>query len=121
MNLSFSEMLFLFLLALIIFGPRKLPEIGRQVGKVLAEFRRANSEFKAQLETEMRKIEAEEAAGKMTIDKADMDVPVLKEAVVAPSAEPLAASGTPDSPAQLGLPLGNEVEVTPEAARTPNA
>jgi sec-independent protein translocase protein TatB len=59
MNLGFSEMAFIFLLALIIFGPKKLPEIGRQIGKVLAEFKRASNEFKWQLESEMRQIEAE--------------------------------------------------------------
>jgi sec-independent protein translocase protein TatB len=64
MNLGFPEMLFIFLLALIIFGPKKLPEIGRQVGKALAEFKRASNEFKAQLETEMRQIEIEQALQK---------------------------------------------------------
>ena len=59
MNLGFSEMAFIFLLALIIFGPKKLPEIGRQIGKILAEFKRASNEFKWQLEAEMRQIEAE--------------------------------------------------------------
>ena len=39
-----------FFLALVIFGPKKLPEIARQVGKVLNEFRRASNEFKAWLE-----------------------------------------------------------------------
>jgi sec-independent protein translocase protein TatB len=55
-----SEMLFIFLLALIVFGPKKLPEIGRQIGKALAEFKRASNEFKSQLEAEMRQIEIEE-------------------------------------------------------------
>ena len=59
MNLGFSEMAFIFLLALIIFGPKKLPEIGRQIGTILAEFKRASNEFKWQLEAEMRQIEAE--------------------------------------------------------------
>ncbi len=59
MNLGFSEMLFIFLLALIIFGPKKLPEIGRQIGKALAEFKRASNEFKYQLESEMRQLENE--------------------------------------------------------------
>ncbi len=58
------EMIFIFLLALLIFGPRKLPEVGRQIGKALAEFKRASNEFKAQLETEMRNLELEEAAKK---------------------------------------------------------
>jgi TatA/E family protein of Tat protein translocase len=56
---SFSEMAFIFILALIIFGPKRLPEIGRQIGKALAEFKRASNEFKWQLEAEMRQIEAE--------------------------------------------------------------
>jgi sec-independent protein translocase protein TatB len=64
MNLSFSEMFVLFILALIVFGPKRLPEIGRQIGKALAEFRRASNEFKAQLEAEMRKIEIEQALQK---------------------------------------------------------
>ena len=59
MNLGFSEMAFIFVLALIIFGPKKLPEIGRQIGKALGEFKRASNEFKWQLEAEMRQIEAE--------------------------------------------------------------
>lgn len=59
MNLGFTEMAFIFVLALIIFGPRKLPEIGRQVGKFMGEFKRASNEFKWQLEAEIHQIEAE--------------------------------------------------------------
>ncbi len=53
MNLGFPEMIFIFLLALIIFGPKKLPEIGRQIGRALNEFKRASNEFKAQIESEV--------------------------------------------------------------------
>src|ERR1700739_3451594 len=59
MNLGFSEMLFLFLLALIIFGPKKMPEIGRQIGKALNDLKRASNEFKAQIESEIANIERE--------------------------------------------------------------
>lgn len=59
MNLGMPEMIFLFVLALIIFGPRKLPEIGRQVGRALNEFKRASNEFKAQIETEISNLEKE--------------------------------------------------------------
>ena len=52
-------MIFLFVLALIIFGPRKLPEIGRQVGRALNEFKRASNEFKAQIETEISNLDKE--------------------------------------------------------------
>ncbi len=58
--MSFSETLFLFFLALIIFGPKKLPEIARQIGKVMNEFRRASNEFKSQIEQEIAHIEVEE-------------------------------------------------------------
>ena len=59
MNLGFPEMMFIFLLALILFGPKKLPEIGRQIGKGLAEFKRASREFQSQIEDEVRKLEYE--------------------------------------------------------------
>lgn len=59
MNLGFGEMVFLFILALLIFGPRKLPEIGRQIGRFMNEFKRASNEFKAQIESEINAIETE--------------------------------------------------------------
>jgi TatA/E family protein of Tat protein translocase len=58
-RMSFSETIFLFFLALVIFGPKKLPEIARTVGKALNEFRRASNEFKAQIEQEIANIEVE--------------------------------------------------------------
>jgi TatA/E family protein of Tat protein translocase len=62
MNLGFPEMIFLFFLALIIFGPKKLPEIGRQIGRALNEFKRASNEFKAQIESEISKLDVEASA-----------------------------------------------------------
>jgi len=50
-------MAFIFVIALIVFGPKKLPEIGRQIGKALAEFKRASNEFKAQIEAEISQLE----------------------------------------------------------------
>ena len=59
MNFGFSgEMIFLFLLALILFGPKKMPEIGRQVARFLNEFRRASNEFRSQIESEMNSLDA---------------------------------------------------------------
>ena len=66
MNLGMPEMIFIFLLALVVVGPRKLPELGRQLGKFLAEFKRASNEFKNQLESEMLNIELEERAKKQS-------------------------------------------------------
>ena len=57
--MSFGETIFLFVLALLVFGPKKLPEIARQVGKYLNEFKRASNEFKAQIEQEIAHIEVE--------------------------------------------------------------
>jgi TatA/E family protein of Tat protein translocase len=59
-RMSFSETIFLFFLALIIFGPKKLPEIARQVGKYMNEFKRASNEFKAQIEQEISNLEVEQ-------------------------------------------------------------
>jgi sec-independent protein translocase protein TatB len=71
MNLGMPEMIFIFLLALVIFGPRKLPELGRQLGKALAEFKKASNEFKSQLEVEMMNIELEERAKKQEAEQAE--------------------------------------------------
>ena len=49
------DMFFIFLLALILFGPKKLPEIGREIGKFVAEFKRASNNFKSQFQSEMEK------------------------------------------------------------------
>ena len=58
MNFGFSgEMIFLFLLALILFGPKKMPEIGRQVARFLNEFRRASNEFRSQIESEINSLD----------------------------------------------------------------
>jgi sec-independent protein translocase protein TatB len=59
MNLGFPEMIFIFFLALIIFGPKKMPEIGRQIGRAINEFKRASNEFKAQIESEISQLEVE--------------------------------------------------------------
>jgi sec-independent protein translocase protein TatB len=67
MNLGMSEMIFIFIAALILVGPKKLPEIMRQVGKWMAEFKRASNEFKWQIETEMRNLELETDRSKQTI------------------------------------------------------
>lgn len=59
--MSFSETIFLFVLALVIFGPKKLPEIARQAGRLLAELRRASNEFRSQIETEIAHLEVEKS------------------------------------------------------------
>jgi sec-independent protein translocase protein TatB len=53
-----GEMIFLFLLVLILFGPKKMPEIGRQVARFLNEFRRASYEFRSQIESEINSLDS---------------------------------------------------------------
>ena len=63
MNFGFSgEMIFLFFLALILFGPKKLPEIGRQIGRFMNEFRRASNEFRSQIESEINAVRVRDAS-----------------------------------------------------------
>ena len=57
--MSFSDTIFLFFLALILFGPKKLPEMARQAGRLLAELRRASNEFRSQIETEISHLEVQ--------------------------------------------------------------
>jgi len=71
--LGWQESVFIFLLALLIFGPKKLPELGRNIGKALTEFRRVSGELRGTFDREMANIEREtsgikEEASKLTSD-----------------------------------------------------
>lgn len=52
-SLGLPEIAFIFILALLIFGPKKLPEIGRTLGRGVAEFRKATNELKRSINTEL--------------------------------------------------------------------
>src|SRR5689334_11824906 len=54
-----QEMIVIFILALVLFGPKKLPELGRTIGKAITEFRRASNDLKATFEREMQTLERE--------------------------------------------------------------
>jgi len=62
---SFSQDIIIFILGLLLFGPKKLPVLARQVGKWMAEFRRASNEFKMQMEEELRVSEQAERQAKI--------------------------------------------------------
>jgi len=53
-SIGMPELIIIFVIALIIFGPRKLPELGRSLGKSIAEFKKASNELKSTLEEEIR-------------------------------------------------------------------
>lgn len=98
---SFLDSAFIFVLALLLFGPKKLPELARQVGKLMNEFRRASNEFRMQMDEELRvadqaeqqkKIAAMEAAAPVTppIGEIEPEHPHLRTEE--------ADSATPDTP-----------------------
>jgi len=67
-SLGWQEIIIIFVLALIIFGPRKLPELGKTIGKGLAEFKRASNELKQTWEDEVRLDKEKEAVSEIIND-----------------------------------------------------
>lgn len=114
--MSFSETIFLFLLALVIFGPKKLPEIARQVGKWMNEFRRASNEFKAQIEQEIANLEVEK---RQTIlpPSPTPDGTASRSLNPAPSAASESAEPTNSTPADT-TPAAADESKSPEASAT---
>lgn len=111
MNLGLPEMIFIFLLALLIFGPKKLPEIGRQIGKALNEFKRASNEFKAQIENEISNIDVQNARAE--IEKA-------KQQIMAPLEAPLGTISSAPTIEHVPPETVETAEVTP-VAKAPDA
>lgn len=73
-SLGMQEIIIIFVLALIVFGPRKLPELGKTIGKGLAEFKKASNELKQTWEEEVR------------LDKEKEEVSeILKDSTIKPS------------------------------------
>lgn len=75
-NIGFPELLVIFTIALLIFGPRKLPEVGKSLGRALREFRKTSDEIKERIEEEIQAEEFKEI--KQEIDK---DIKGIKETV----------------------------------------
>ncbi len=56
-GLGIPELLVIFVIALIVFGPKKLPDLGRSIGRAMAEFKKASEEFQESVRAEMREVE----------------------------------------------------------------
>lgn len=125
MNLGMPEMIFIFLLALVIFGPRKLPELGRQLGKALAEFKKASNDFKSQLETEMLNIELEERAKQAPPDNSPKILPAEKlfDTVSVPPFESIPREplpmDDPPAPPEIETPHAASSELAPGSTLAP--
>lgn len=99
-SLGVPELLFILVIALLIFGPRKLPEIGRTLGRALGEFRRATSDLKRTLDAEMSAEEFRSPPAKS--GKAELSA--APEPPVASAAEPPEAPAAKESPAESREP-----------------
>ena len=69
-SVGMPELVIILVIALIIFGPRKLPELGRSLGKSIGEFRKASNELKSTLEEEIRVEEQKEQRVKLEAEQA---------------------------------------------------
>ena len=100
--MSLGDSAFIFFLALLLFGPKKLPELARQLGKLMAEFRRASNEFKMQMEEELRVAEQQEQQKKIAAMEAAAPVPpalpdsttVAENTIAAPADTPAQAESS---------------------------
>ena len=72
--LGWQETIFIFVLALLIFGPKKLPELGKTIGKAMTEFRRASNELKSTWDREMHQLEKETESLKEVTHKYDSEI-----------------------------------------------
>jgi sec-independent protein translocase protein TatB len=126
---SFQDSAVLLLLALLLFGPKKLPVLARQLGKLMADFRRASNEFRTQMEEELRISEQAErqkqiaALDTSTPPSPTIDTPATSEATshdTPPATESHYDADSPiEYPAQSSLETAVEAPV--EATPTPIA
>ena len=109
-TLSSTELLFILVVALIFFGPRKLPQLARSMGKGIAEFRKASDDFKRTWEREVAMEESKfETENSILPTPEPLDAPhSLTEA--RPQAEPLLAPANPD----LVVARGSTPELFPQ-------
>jgi sec-independent protein translocase protein TatB len=119
---GFENYIIIFVLALILFGPKKLPELARQLGKLMGEFRKASNEFKMQMEEELRVTERAEQEKKVAALEAAAPPPVIPSEGDAHLAEPVPVIDPVEVPAiatsgeltmhppETGLPVAQSAE-----------
>src|SRR5271155_1608106 len=100
---SFQDSALIFFIALLLFGPKKLPELARQLGKLMGEFRRASNEFRMQMEDELRVADQEEQRKKIAAMEA-----------AAPVTPAISAGENTIAPPALTADSASESDVTPE-------
>jgi sec-independent protein translocase protein TatA len=91
-SIGMPELILIFVVALLVFGPKKLPEIGKSLGKGLAEFKKASDDLKKTIEYEIEQGKKEAAAVKDQVAQASSAVAAIPASVVA---EPVAAPPVP--------------------------
>jgi sec-independent protein translocase protein TatB len=121
---SFQDSAVIFFLALLLFGPKKLPELARQLGKLMAEFRRASNEFRMQMDDELRIADQEEQRKKIAaMETAAPVTPAIsaEENTIAPPEVTADAPSdvTPERIAQLTQELVEDHPNTPPPAPSP--
>ena len=112
--LSIPHLVVIFLIALIVLGPEKLPQVARVLGKAMADFRRITTDFRIQIEDEMREMERHTRVQQMTTDEASPYRPTDPELLGAVPATP---AETPPPPA--AFTSGAVEPETPAPAATP--
>jgi TatA/E family protein of Tat protein translocase len=100
-SIGMPELILIFIVALLVFGPKKLPEIGKSLGKGLAEFKRASDELKKSIETEIEQSKNEVAAVTEHVTSVRSSLFGAPEAATVPQppAAPDSALAAPAAPA----------------------
>jgi TatA/E family protein of Tat protein translocase len=106
-SIGLPELLLIFVIALLLFGPKKLPDIGKSLGKAMGEFRRASNDLQRSLEEEVAADELKAARREIE----EIAKPVASEPVIA-TGEPQAQTVKPENP----IPKSQPEEPTPPTA-----
>ncbi len=74
-----TELILIFVVALLVFGPKKLPEIGKSIGRAIREFRRTSEEIKGRIEEEIQASEVKDLGRELRDQVRDLDQDIRTE------------------------------------------